>query len=183
MVELYLVGFDPVVQLVDSHTLVALVCHAVHEKAVARRRRQGIHDVDLAVGVFLAQLLCGDACRVVGARYARRQADVEHVFALFGVALEDGSVLLDVDLRGARVCAVDHGLVEVCVGDGLAQVVVVMLLIQEEMEGNPVDVALGKVLGAQVCSRAARDDVFGQGALPVVCPLALRVADKTDTCA
>ncbi len=127
MLDLALVGLRPGAQLLGAHALVAQLCEAVDEHAVARARGERVDDDDLAVGVLLGkEALCGGG-GVIRAGDAARERYVHHVEACGQELLEVLEVVSGRDLRGLRVGPGEHPGIEVRGGDALAEVVLVGL--------------------------------------------------------
>ena len=159
MVQHEAVVHGPLIDSVDGHAGVPQVGQLVHEQAGAGGGGQGIHNVDFAVGVFFLQFLAGQVGGVDHAGDAAGQAQVQDIQPLIQEGSEVLHKLLRIDLGGLGGGAVHHGGVELIQRHGLAQVVRVSLVVQVIVEAGVVNVPLAEMLGAQVCGRAAAQNV------------------------
>ena len=157
------VGFSKGAHFVDGLALVAQIGQFIHQKAKAGSGGQRVHHVELAVGVLFLQIIAGDAGGVVGAGNAAGKRQMQHVLAFLEETFKVGGVFFGVDMGGAGIRAIRHGLIELVKGDGLAQIVAVGLAIQHEVEADVVDITRSKMLGAQVGGGAAAQNEISHG--------------------
>ena len=161
VVQLQLVRLGPVAHAVDGHALVAQVRQAVHQQAVARGRAERVNDVDLPVGIALADDARGVFRRVRHAGQARGQADMQNVLALLEKRGEIVHELRNVHLRGARLGAVCHGGVKLVKRHRLAQIVRVIHAVERIVEADIRNVTLLEMLLGQVGGGAAAQYEIG----------------------
>ena len=88
---------------------------------------------------------------------------MDHIVSFLQKGGEIVDELVHIDLVGAGLRSVFHGLIKLIKGNGTAQVVGVFLSVQIEMEGDPVDLPLGKVFRAQIGSGAAGENIISHG--------------------
>ena len=100
MMNIELMSFGPVCELIERQACVAKIGQILHEQTVARRSGKRIDNADLPLGVALTQLLGSEAGGIVRTRNTRRERDVQHVFPLLERRLPKFDVLARAHLGG-----------------------------------------------------------------------------------
>lgn len=113
MAHLQLALGHPFGQLVHAHALRLLAGGLADQEAFAHRGAQGVDAVQLALGIFLTQLLRAEHGVLEGAGQAGGEAQVDHVHPLGQELLEVLGVHQGIDLRGGGELSAPLGGIEV----------------------------------------------------------------------
>ena len=161
-----LMRLGPAIQRVNIHPLIPQLGQGVHQQAVARGRAQGIHNVNLPLGILLHQLRLGQVRRIGHAGQAGGQANMQNILALLQKGREIRDKLVFVHLAGLGLRAFAHGLIKIREGNALAQVIGILHAVQIKMKADVMDVPLLEMLLAQICRGAAAQNVIAHGFSP-----------------
>ena len=159
MVHSQLVVLNPLAQFLEAHAFVPELGGLVHNQTIAGCGGQGVHHFNLSVGIALLQNAGGVHGAVAGSAQAAGQAYMQNVLAGLQKWSEIIHIFGNVDLAGAGVRAILHHLIKLVIGDGLAQVVLVFLSVNEKMEGNVFNVQALQMVGADITGGAAAENV------------------------
>ena len=83
---------------------------------------------------------------------------MQYILAFLEESFEILAVFFHINLGGTGFRAVGHGLIELVKGNGLAQIVRVLLAVQLVVEADVMNVPLLKVFTAQIRGRATTED-------------------------
>ena len=160
VMQLELVLLGKIAHLFQALAGIAQVRQRVHQQAVAGRSAQGIHDVELALGIFFPQLLGRDAGGIDRAAETGRKADMQDVPPLLQHGFKIRQKFIDIDLGGLCFLAGGHAGVKLLERDALTQVIGVAGTAQGVVEADIADIAFFKVFFAEVCRGTAAENIF-----------------------
>ena len=166
VVQMQLVGFDPFASLVNAQTLVAFVGKRVHQKAVAGGCAERIDYVYLALGEILSEYLGCAACGVNCTGDTAGERYMQDVLALFKKRSKEIDVLGNVNLTGLGLRTLGHFLVKLLKWNALAEVIAVVLAVENIVEADIFDIARLEMLLRKVCRRAAANYIVRHFFLP-----------------
>ena len=158
--------FSPFDEFFSRKARIALAQGFIYQSPFRNRSKLGIDDVQLHVGVLFLKLIAHEQRHIVAARKRRRETQIHRRNARLRSSLEHLGVSGNGNLRRRREIALAHAVVEFLGRHAHAEIVEMLLGVEEEREFNEIHALALHHLQRQIATRVDNKIAFRSHSWP-----------------